>query len=462
MSTPFPPNSKLRGPAIYAPQRVRGRIFSEDPAEIADASAQTEPAVSETEQLDFEQIEREPAAMADDATYDADAAKDPLDWLDDAIRAVVELNHASDGHEEYDPSVAVDPTVADPHSPSIAPMYDESDDRPAVAAPQRDRVESRNPRPRPPRLETQIVPPPPAPPPERGRLGQILRMSLMIVFAAIVAYGVTRFYPSHQETPQPQDSSDRVADVPSQQAEPQAAPQPPQPSSHLVVGDQQALANDPIALAVNIDHATDNESLLLDGLAQGTTLSAGASTSPSSWQLSPDKLAGLYLYAPKDFVGVMNTTVKLLGPDRQLLDTRAMQLKWIARPLLQAPQPMVASAGNEAPRGVRISPVAPAAPVAPKIRPIDPGEAAMLMQRGRDSLTTGDISAARVAFRRLADAGIPDAALALANTYDPGYLAAHNVVGALGDRAMAYSLYKRARDLGSAEAGQILARMGAN
>lgn len=86
----------------------------------------------------------------------------------------------------------------------------------------------------------------------------------------------------------------------------------------------------------------------------------------------------------------------------------------------------------------------------------------MLMQRGRDFLATGDISAARVAFRRLADAGMPDAALALANTYDPSYLAAHNVIGALGDGTMARSLYRRARDLGSKEAGQILARMGAN
>ena len=86
----------------------------------------------------------------------------------------------------------------------------------------------------------------------------------------------------------------------------------------------------------------------------------------------------------------------------------------------------------------------------------------MLMQRGRDFLATGDISAARVAFRRLADAGMPDAALALADTYDPTYLAAHNFVGVLGDPAMARTLYRRARDLGSKKAGQILARMGAN
>jgi len=84
------------------------------------------------------------------------------------------------------------------------------------------------------------------------------------------------------------------------------------------------------------------------------------------------------------------------------------------------------------------------------------------MRRGRDFLTAGDISAARVAFRRLADAGMPDAALALANTYDPAYLAAHNFVGILGDRAMARTLYRRAKDLGSQEAGRILADMAAH
>ena len=113
--------------------------------------------------------------------------------------------------------------------------------------------------------------------------------------------------------------------------------------------------------------------------------------------------------------------------------------------------------------GVRnIAVVPPVVPAAPALKPIDRDEAALLMQQGRQFLGTGDISAARVAFRRVADAGIPDAALALANTYDPAYLAAHNVLGGLGDRAMARTLYQRAKELGSAEAGRILVDMGAN
>jgi TPR repeat protein len=59
----------------------------------------------------------------------------------------------------------------------------------------------------------------------------------------------------------------------------------------------------------------------------------------------------------------------------------------------------------------------------------------------------------------LADAGVADAALALANTYDPTYLAAHRVMGVQGDRATARALYQRAKELGSAEAAQLLARM---
>ena len=466
MSTPFPPNSKRKGLSIYAPPRVRDRAFSQDvagiedpaeaqdPAEGADTSAQTEPAQADPTMTEWDQT---PVPEETSPANEAGGAKDALDWLDDAIREVLDLKLASDSNEEPDPSAST------PSAPSIAPMHDDSETWPATGTRTQGRVEPRNARPRPPRLETETVPPPPPPMRQRSGLGQVLRIFLVIVFAAFVAYGVTLLYPSGPGAPQPKEPSHRVAEAAPQQLapEPASAPTPPQ----LIVEDQQAFANEPVSLAVNVEHAATNESLLFDGLPQGTMLSAGAAVSPSSWQLSPDKLRGLYLYAPKDFVGVMKTTVNLLGPDKRLLDSRAMQLKWISKPQQRPPQPVVASAGNEAPVEVRSNAAgirsSTAPPVARAVRPIDPGEAALLMQQGREFLNAGDISAARVAFRRLADAGIPDAALAFANTYDPAYLAAHNVVGVLGDRALARTLYQRAKELGSAEAGRILADMGA-
>jgi hypothetical protein len=83
------------------------------------------------------------------------------------------------------------------------------------------------------------------------------------------------------------------------------------------------------------------------------------------------------------------------------------------------------------------------------VKPIEPHEAAALMERGRDLLRNGDIAFAQLAFRRLAEAGQADAALALATTYDPRYLAEHNLVGIIGDEAKARAWYQRARELGS-------------
>jgi TPR repeat protein len=80
-------------------------------------------------------------------------------------------------------------------------------------------------------------------------------------------------------------------------------------------------------------------------------------------------------------------------------------------------------------------------------KPLDPQQAAALMERGRELLRNGDIALAQLAFQRLAEAGEADAALALATTYDPRYLAEHKLVGIIGDEAKARAWYQRAKEL---------------
>ena len=52
-----------------------------------------------------------------------------------------------------------------------------------------------------------------------------------------------------------------------------------------------------------------------------------------------------------------------------------------------------------------------------------------LLNRGDAMLSLGDVSAARMLYQRAADAGVGVAALKLAETYDPAFLAAHDLRG---------------------------------
>jgi TPR repeat protein len=212
----------------------------------------------------------------------------------------------------------------------------------------------------------------------------------------------------------------------------------------LVVDVQKAFANEPLSLVVSVDSAAGDESLMLAGLALGTRLSAGVPVSEASWQLAPRDLNGVYVYAPKDFVGIMNTAIDLLSANQRLIESRAARLEWIAK--------------SDSPPTKRIEPGVLNAPAVPPMNP----ENAALMEKGQILMRSGDIASARLLFQRLANAGIADAALALAATYDPRYLAQHNLIGVAGDQTKAHNWYQRASELGSVEAGRILARTDAD
>jgi hypothetical protein len=274
--------------------------------------------------------------------------------------------------------------------------------------------------------------------PRRAVSGPVLaRYALAVGSAAIIAYGVTVF-PSFRDG----RGSDRAngglsLDGPKLH---QAAREPRR-SPRLLAEDQSAAVNEPLLLGVSVAPTLDDGSLLVNGLAQGTHLSSGVPVSEAGWELPLHNFAGVYVYAPKEFIGVMNGVIDLLSPGKRIIDSRAVRLEWIAKADSLQPAKPATSEPN-------INGVA--------VKPIDPDEVASLMQRGRDLLRNGDISLAQLAFQRLANAGIAEGALALANTYDPRYLAEHHFIGIAGDETKARNWYQRARELGSAEADLIL------
>jgi TPR repeat protein len=90
---------------------------------------------------------------------------------------------------------------------------------------------------------------------------------------------------------------------------------------------------------------------------------------------------------------------------------------------------------------------------------MDPDELASLMQRAKGFLATGDLMSARLLLERAADAQEVDAALMLAQTYDPDVLGTSDVRNIVPEPAKARAWYQKAALLGSADAQRRLAQL---
>ena len=108
-----------------------------------------------------------------------------------------------------------------------------------------------------------------------------------------------------------------------------------------------------------------------------------------------------------------------------------------------------------------VPPAAPAPAVAPPqpVRPVDAEEVANLMQRAKTFLASGDLMSARLLLERAAELQQADAALLLAQTYDPDVLGTSDVRNTTPEPAKARAWYQKAAQLGSADAQRRLAQL---
>ena len=393
MSTPIPPNTKLEGIDLYAPRGAR------TPSALL-------PHVSECDQERADEREQPSAAVTEPPTV----ADTPVN---DTIGTAPSL-------PDQEPSISASSL---PPAPNLRTVIEPS----AAFAPPWLRTAPR----RRLRLDPEIVPPPPA----GARPHIVVPMLIVLMVGCTAVIGLTMISALQPDAHRPKRTSESIPTPTLSKAG--SVPR-------LVVDVQKAFANEPLSLGVSVDSAAADESLMLAGLALGTRLSAGVPVSEASWQLAPRDLTGVYVYAPKDFVGIMNTAIDLLSANQRLIESRAARLEWIAK--------------SDSPPTKRIEPGVLNAPAVQSMSP----ENAALMEKGQVLMRSGDIASARLLFQRLANAGIADAALALAATYDPRYLAQHTLIGVLGDEIKAHDWYQRASELGSVEAGRILARTDAD
>jgi hypothetical protein len=233
-----------------------------------------------------------------------------------------------------------------------------------------------------------------------------------------------------------------------------------------------ATAGSQIGLAIELSPpgAVPSKSYLnLRGLPPTMALADAHVIAPGSWAVPLASLPMLNATIPAGLSGQFNISVSLIGLDGRMLAQAATTLT-IQHPAASAAlEKLVGSppVSSNAKVPVPTNPTPPNA-VAPqperRQHPLSPQErqaALSLLKRGDDLLATGNVSSARLFYERAADAGLAEAALALAMTFDPNELARRNVVGGVqADSAAARRWYERARDLGASDAESRLAQLG--
>jgi hypothetical protein len=90
----------------------------------------------------------------------------------------------------------------------------------------------------------------------------------------------------------------------------------------LLVDQQMGFTDEPLPLGLAIRNPAGDETVTLTGLAAGTIVAPGAMLETSGWQMPGQALAAALAYPPRDFVGVMEATVRLLDVRPAVVETR--------------------------------------------------------------------------------------------------------------------------------------------
>jgi TPR repeat protein len=143
-------------------------------------------------------------------------------------------------------------------------------------------------------------------------------------------------------------------------------------------------------------------------------------------------------------------TLPAAAPSSEILQPKSSALRPRAPAAFEPARPEIAAPTATAPP-------APAASLEPRpSSSLSRDEITALLKRGRDLIAAGDIASARLILARVAEAGVAEASLVMAGTYDAVVLANVRVVGARPDTAKARAWYERAAQQGSWEAKQRL------
>ena len=234
-----------------------------------------------------------------------------------------------------------------------------------------------------------------------------------------------------------------------------AKEQPNSPRARLVI--LRALpgsADEAIPLGVSLAGAGGDAALLLSGLPVGSTISAGLPFGAGNWLLSASELSNAAIRPPRGFVGAIDLAAELRLADDTVADRLSLRLTWETPETTTtiAAAQTVAAPVETGSTGTRPSETPNSQATSAPLRRMDREEITDLLKRGGEFVAAGNLGPARLALRRAAQAGDPQAAFVLATTYDPILLETRRVIGVVPDIAMARAWYEKAKEFGSTDA----------
>ena len=218
----------------------------------------------------------------------------------------------------------------------------------------------------------------------------------------------------------------------------------------------------PLGIKVDpVDGLPSNSFVRLRGFPTSVSLTEGHAIAPGAWAIPLFGLTSLKAIVPAGVSGRAEIVITLVDVDGNTLAQTRTALEIGTAPPLE-------KAVAEPPRGAPLVALPPVAPPARKAAPPSTVlsedakvQAERMLANGEKQWEQGNISAARSFLQRAADAGLPEAALKLGETYDPAEIARVAPLAAkLADAKEARKWYEKARDLGLTAAETRLGRLG--
>jgi hypothetical protein len=195
--------------------------------------------------------------------------------------------------------------------------------------------------------------------------------------------------------------------------------------------------------------------ILVRNIPAGVRLTTGMANG-RLWVLSLNDLDDLRLVAQPGNAGNFTLEFNLIGANNRKLAQQSVPVELVdpgTPRQLQTTATGALAALEEAP----LEP--PPARPARSGQKMPPKEEAVLLEKGRELIRQGGITAARIIFEELAKKGSAQGALDLARSYDPMYTPDPRLASVAPDVNKALQWYRRADELGSEEARARLAEI---